>query len=138
MNNHGDKEGEFDSSNIVMKRWAEFERERRWKSGTQSRDSATYSPRSNSPKRCVCFLGPSRHFVFCALMLLMVMIPRTKFTGGMVGFHYWWGRLIVRPDGFYVIVELCLFVLLFLVVVVFLSAFGFLGSRGTLAFAWFT
>lgn len=36
---HGDKEGEFDSSHIVMKRWAEFERERRWKSGTQSRDS---------------------------------------------------------------------------------------------------
>ncbi|KAI0789465.1 chitin synthase-domain-containing protein [Abortiporus biennis] len=48
--NHGDKEGEFDSSHIVMKRWAEFERERRWKNGTQSRDS-TYSPRSHSPKR---------------------------------------------------------------------------------------
>ncbi|MBW0500256.1 hypothetical protein O181_039971 [Austropuccinia psidii MF-1] len=28
---HGDKEGEFDSSNIIMKRWTEFERERRWK-----------------------------------------------------------------------------------------------------------
>ncbi|KAH9934076.1 chitin synthase-domain-containing protein [Epithele typhae] len=26
---HGDKEGEFDSSHIVMKRWAEFERDRR-------------------------------------------------------------------------------------------------------------
>ncbi|KAJ7870902.1 glycosyltransferase family 2 protein [Mycena olivaceomarginata] len=38
----GDKEGEFDSSHIVMKRWAEFERERRWKSGTQSRDSDEY------------------------------------------------------------------------------------------------
>ena len=36
---HGDKEGEFDSSHIVMKRWAEFERERRFKSGTQSNDS---------------------------------------------------------------------------------------------------
>ncbi|KAF9535696.1 glycosyltransferase family 2 protein [Crepidotus variabilis] len=36
---HGDKEGEFDSSHITMKRWAEFERDRRWKSGTQSRDS---------------------------------------------------------------------------------------------------
>jgi len=36
---HGDKEGEFDSSHIVMKRWVEFERERRWKSGVQSRDS---------------------------------------------------------------------------------------------------
>ncbi|KAJ7146615.1 glycosyltransferase family 2 protein [Mycena epipterygia] len=35
----GDKEGEFDSTHIVMKRWVEFERERRWKSGTQSRDS---------------------------------------------------------------------------------------------------
>jgi chitin synthase len=48
--NHGDKEGEFDSSHIVMKRWAEFERERRWKSDTQSRDSTYYDPR-NSPKR---------------------------------------------------------------------------------------
>lgn len=36
---HGDKEGEFDSSHIVMKRWAEFERDRRWRSGQQSRDS---------------------------------------------------------------------------------------------------
>ncbi|KAJ7052740.1 chitin synthase-domain-containing protein [Mycena amicta] len=33
-----DKEGEFDSSHIVMKRWAEFERERRWRSGTTSRE----------------------------------------------------------------------------------------------------
>ncbi|KAJ3737246.1 chitin synthase-domain-containing protein [Lentinula guzmanii] len=32
--NHGDKEGEFDSTHIVMKKWAECERERRWKSGT--------------------------------------------------------------------------------------------------------
>jgi len=36
---HGDKDGEFDSSHIVMKKWAEFERDRRWKNGTQSRDS---------------------------------------------------------------------------------------------------
>ena len=36
---HGDKEGEFDSTHIVMKRWAEFERDRRWKNGIQSRDS---------------------------------------------------------------------------------------------------
>ncbi|KAA1066436.1 Chitin synthase, class 3 [Puccinia graminis f. sp. tritici] len=28
---HGDKEGEFDSSHITMKRWVEFERERRWR-----------------------------------------------------------------------------------------------------------
>ncbi|KAJ7330305.1 chitin synthase-domain-containing protein [Mycena albidolilacea] len=38
----GDKEGEFDLSRIVIKRWAEFERTRRWKSGTQSRDSDKY------------------------------------------------------------------------------------------------
>lgn len=43
---HGDKDGEFDSSHIVMKRWAEFERDRRWKSGTQSRDS-TYNEKNN-------------------------------------------------------------------------------------------
>ncbi|KAJ7222578.1 glycosyltransferase family 2 protein [Mycena pura] len=44
----GDKEGEFDSTHIVMKRWAEFERERRWKNGTQSRDSdGAYYDRSN-------------------------------------------------------------------------------------------
>lgn len=49
--NHGDKEGEFDSTNIVMKRWAEFERERRWKSGTHSRDSAFYDPKTNSSRR---------------------------------------------------------------------------------------
>ena len=53
---HGDKEGEFDSSHIVMKRWAEFERERRWKSGSQSRDSTFYDPRSGSPKRSVIAL----------------------------------------------------------------------------------
>lgn len=29
---HGEHEGEFDSSKITMKRWAEFERERRTKS----------------------------------------------------------------------------------------------------------
>ncbi|KAF8203852.1 glycosyltransferase family 2 protein [Pholiota molesta] len=44
----GDKEGEFDSSHIVMKRWAEFERERRWKSGTQSRDSTFYEKKTDS------------------------------------------------------------------------------------------
>ena len=51
--NHGDKEGEFDSTHIVMKRWAEFERERRWRGGTQSRDSTFYDVKSNSPKRYV-------------------------------------------------------------------------------------
>ncbi|KAG6853144.1 hypothetical protein C0991_006583 [Blastosporella zonata] len=43
----GDKEGEFDSTHIVMKRWAEFERDRRWKSGTQSRDSTYYNEKNN-------------------------------------------------------------------------------------------
>jgi chitin synthase len=49
---HGDKEGEFDSSHIVMKRWAEFERDRRWKANAQHRES-TYDVvyRSNSPGR---------------------------------------------------------------------------------------
>lgn len=48
---HGDKEGKFDSSNIVMKRWVDFERERRWQTGTQSRDSQFYDvvQKSNSP-----------------------------------------------------------------------------------------
>ncbi|KAG9222182.1 hypothetical protein CCMSSC00406_0009005 [Pleurotus cornucopiae] len=46
--NHGDKEGEFDSTHIVMKRWAEFERDRRWKSGTQSRDSTFYERKADS------------------------------------------------------------------------------------------
>ncbi|KAG9036669.1 Chitin synthase, class 3 [Tulasnella sp. JGI-2019a] len=50
---HGDKEGEFDSTHIVMKRWAEFERDRRFKSGTHSRDSTYYDvvQRNGSPKR---------------------------------------------------------------------------------------
>jgi len=47
---HGDKEGTFDSSSIVMKRWIEFERERRWREGTTSRDSYyDVIHRSNSP-----------------------------------------------------------------------------------------
>ncbi|KAG9018990.1 Chitin synthase, class 3, partial [Tulasnella sp. 427] len=55
--NHGDKEGEFDSSHIVMKRWAEFERDKRFKSGTHSRDSTFYDvvqrtgTGTDSPKR---------------------------------------------------------------------------------------
>ncbi|WWC87585.1 uncharacterized protein L201_002475 [Kwoniella dendrophila CBS 6074] len=49
---HGDKEGTFDSSHIVMKRWVEFERERRWRNGTESRDSQYYDvvQRTSSPK----------------------------------------------------------------------------------------
>lgn len=50
---HGDKEGQFDSSHIVMKRWVEFERERRWRDGTMSRDSHSFDviQRSTSPGR---------------------------------------------------------------------------------------
>jgi chitin synthase len=56
LGGEGDKDGEFDSSHIVMKRWAEFERERRWKSGTQSRDSMyDVVHRKGSPKLFVYF-----------------------------------------------------------------------------------
>jgi chitin synthase len=49
---HTDKDGEFDSSEIVMKRWADFERDRRYKLGAHSRDS-TYNVihRTTSPER---------------------------------------------------------------------------------------
>ena len=46
---HGDKEGEFDSSHIIMKKWSEFERDRRWKLGSPSRDSTYFG--SSSPKK---------------------------------------------------------------------------------------
>lgn len=36
---HGDAEGEFDATEITMKRWIEYERERRWRSGNESRDT---------------------------------------------------------------------------------------------------
>ncbi|KAL8286481.1 hypothetical protein RQP46_004498 [Phenoliferia psychrophenolica] len=58
---HTDKDGEFDSSHIVMKRWADFERERRYRSGSHSRDS-TYDnlvQRSGSPQRA----GSNRYSV---------------------------------------------------------------------------
>lgn len=49
---HGDKEGEFDSSHIVMKRWAEFERDRRWKANAQARENSyDVIYRTNSPGR---------------------------------------------------------------------------------------
>ncbi|WFC93830.1 chitin synthase [Malassezia brasiliensis] len=35
---HGAAEGEFDSSSIVMKRWSEYERDRRYRGGLDSRD----------------------------------------------------------------------------------------------------
>jgi chitin synthase len=49
---HGGKQGEFNSRDIVMKRWVEFERERRWKTGVTSRDDSMYDvvQRSSSPK----------------------------------------------------------------------------------------
>ena len=49
---HGGKKGEFNSRDIVMKRWVEFERERRWKTGMTSRDDSMYDvvQRSQSPK----------------------------------------------------------------------------------------
>ncbi|KAG2022600.1 chitin synthase [Coprinopsis cinerea AmutBmut pab1-1] len=43
---HGDKLGEFDSTHIVMKKWAEFERERLWRKAMQSRDS-NYGEKQN-------------------------------------------------------------------------------------------
>ena len=36
---HGDAEGTFDPSHIVMKRYVEFERERRWRADLESRDT---------------------------------------------------------------------------------------------------
>lgn len=43
-----DKVGLFDSSHIVMKRWADFERDRRYRSGNHSRDSTFDNLRSTS------------------------------------------------------------------------------------------
>lgn len=45
---HGDKEGEFDSSHITMKRWAEFERDRRWKLDSASASIREHMADSNS------------------------------------------------------------------------------------------
>ncbi|TFL06551.1 chitin synthase [Pterulicium gracile] len=59
--NHGDKEGEFDSSHIVMKRWAEFERDRRWKSATQSRDSVFADKRNDSYRYSLASNSDSNH-----------------------------------------------------------------------------
>jgi hypothetical protein len=38
----GEKEGVFNSTHILMKRWAAFERDRRWKNGIRSRDSTAF------------------------------------------------------------------------------------------------
>ncbi|KAF9425390.1 Chitin synthase, class 3 [Podila epigama] len=45
--NHGSKEGEFDSSKIVMKKWCEFEREKRIKLGLTNGITGWYQPMSN-------------------------------------------------------------------------------------------
>ncbi|KAF9150239.1 Chitin synthase, class 3 [Linnemannia schmuckeri] len=44
---HGSKEGEFDSSKIVMKKWCEFEREKRIKLGLTNGITGWYQPMSN-------------------------------------------------------------------------------------------
>ncbi|KAG6809561.1 hypothetical protein H0H92_015785 [Tricholoma furcatifolium] len=56
----GDKEGEFDSTHIVMKRWAEFERDRRWKNGTQSRDSY-YDKKADSNRYSMASVSDTTH-----------------------------------------------------------------------------
>jgi len=61
--NHGDKEGVFDSTHIVMKRWAEFERERRWRVGTQSRDSHLNGLNARG------WVDPNSHNIACNLDL---------------------------------------------------------------------
>ncbi|TFK42082.1 glycosyltransferase family 2 protein [Crucibulum laeve] len=58
---HGDKEGEFDSTHIVMKRWAEFERERRWKSGSASRDSTYYEKKTDSNRYSLASNSDATH-----------------------------------------------------------------------------
>ncbi|WVR04114.1 hypothetical protein IAU60_001113 [Kwoniella sp. DSM 27419] len=56
---HGDKEGDFDSSHILMRRWVDFERDRRWRFGTGSRDSQYDGiVRANSPR------GETNHSAF--------------------------------------------------------------------------
>ncbi|KAL4401855.1 Chitin synthase, class 3 [Malassezia pachydermatis] len=46
---HGDADGEFDSSDMIMKRWIEFERERRWRSGMESRDGGDQGSLFSTP-----------------------------------------------------------------------------------------
>ncbi|GJJ13368.1 hypothetical protein Clacol_007620 [Clathrus columnatus] len=48
--NHGDKSGEFDSSHIVMKKWSEFERDRRW-NANDSRAESIYHDQRGAPAR---------------------------------------------------------------------------------------
>ncbi|WFD02700.1 chitin synthase [Malassezia obtusa] len=50
---HGDAQGTFDSSSIVMKRWSEYERDRRYRGGLESRDYSmdVHSPEAGDPMR---------------------------------------------------------------------------------------
>ncbi|ETS64860.1 hypothetical protein PaG_00830 [Moesziomyces aphidis] len=84
--NHGDADGKFDPSHIVMKRWAEFERERRWKSGTHSRDS-TYDvvQRTGSPERS----GSTRYSV----------VSSDTFHSNPSGQHDQFGRALPNPSS---------------------------------------
>lgn len=66
---HGDKDGVFDSSHIVMKRWADFERDRRYKSGGASRDSAFDLLRRESPRR----QGSNRYSVVSVRLTLVFL-----------------------------------------------------------------
>ncbi|MCO5565642.1 hypothetical protein L7F22_019316 [Adiantum nelumboides] len=85
--NHGDAEGKFDPTNIIMKRWAEFERERRFKSGTHSRDS-TYDivHRSASPERS----GSTRYSV----------VSSDTFQSQPSGLNDASGRLLSHQGGY--------------------------------------
>ncbi|KAG0057821.1 Chitin synthase, class 3 [Gryganskiella cystojenkinii] len=47
VDSHGSKEGEFDSSKIVMKKWCEFEREKRIKLGLTNGITGWYQPMSS-------------------------------------------------------------------------------------------
>ncbi|CAO1625284.1 unnamed protein product [Sympodiomycopsis kandeliae] len=61
---HSDAEGKFDPSNITMKRWIEFERDRRLATGTHSRDSTYDIVQMGSPDRA----GSTRYSVVSSSM----------------------------------------------------------------------
>ncbi|KAI8085782.1 chitin synthase-domain-containing protein [Gilbertella persicaria] len=52
---HGDKEGEFDSSQIIMKKWSEFEKERKWREA-EARSRALIQQSRWSPQHTDLFL----------------------------------------------------------------------------------
>ncbi|KAF9959214.1 Chitin synthase, class 3 [Modicella reniformis] len=57
---HGTKQGEFDSSQIVMKKWCEFEREKRNKLGLSNGVTGWYQPKS-SLNQDTTFVNGSQH-----------------------------------------------------------------------------